>query len=40
MEHRRPKVIAAWNGQEVKIIKRMGQFPLDHQENEEELFLV
>ncbi len=39
-EHWRPKVIAALNGQEVKIIKVMGEFPWHHHENEDELFLV
>jgi mannose-6-phosphate isomerase-like protein (cupin superfamily) len=36
----RPKVIAALNGQEIKIIKVMGQFPWHHHEHEDELFLV
>jgi mannose-6-phosphate isomerase-like protein (cupin superfamily) len=36
----RPKVVAALNGQEVKIIKMMGQFPWHHHEHEDELFLV
>jgi mannose-6-phosphate isomerase-like protein (cupin superfamily) len=36
----RPKVIAALNGQEVKIFKVMGQFPWHHHEHEDELFLV
>jgi mannose-6-phosphate isomerase-like protein (cupin superfamily) len=39
-EHWRPKVIAALNGQEVKIIKVMGQFPWHYHEHEDELFLV
>ena len=36
----RPKVVAALNGQEVKIIKVMGQFPWHLHEHEDELFLV
>lgn len=36
----RPKVIAELNGQEVKIVKAMGQFPWHHHEHEDELFLV
>jgi len=39
-EHWRPKVIAALNGQEVKIIKVKGEFPWHHHENEDEFFLV
>ena len=39
-EHWRPKVVATLNGQEVKIIKVMGQFPWHHHEHEDELFLV
>ena len=36
----RPKVVAALNGQEVKVIKVLGQFPWHHHEHEDELFLV
>lgn len=39
-EHWRPKVIAALNGQEVKIVKVKGEFPWHHHANEEEFFLV
>jgi hypothetical protein len=39
-EHWRPKVVAALNGQEVKAIKVMGQFPWHSHESEDELFLV
>ena len=39
-EHWRPKVIAALNGQEVKVIKVKGEFPWHHHENEDEFFLV
>ena len=39
-EHWRPKVIAALNGQEVKLIKVLGEFPWHHHLDEDELFLV
>ena len=39
-EHWRPKVVAALNGQEVKIIKVKGEFPWHHHDHEDELFLV
>lgn len=39
-EHWRPKVIAALNGQEVKLVKFQGTFPWHHHDNEDELFLV
>lgn len=39
-EHWRPKVIAALNGQEVKIVKMKGEFPWHHHENEDEFFMV
>jgi mannose-6-phosphate isomerase-like protein (cupin superfamily) len=39
-EHWRPKVVATLNGQEVKIIKVMGEFPWRQHEHEDELFLV
>jgi len=39
-EHWRPKVVAALNGQELKLLKFRGVFPWHHHENEDELFLV
>jgi mannose-6-phosphate isomerase-like protein (cupin superfamily) len=39
-EHWRPKVVAALNGQEVKIVKVQGSFPWHHHDNEDEFFLV
>ncbi len=39
-EHWRPKVIAALNGQEVKLVKVKGEFPWHHHENEDEFFMV
>jgi mannose-6-phosphate isomerase-like protein (cupin superfamily) len=39
-EHWRPKVVAALNGQELKLVKFAGVFPWHHHENEDELFLV
>ncbi len=39
-EQWRPKVVAALNGQEVKIVKVQGTFPWHHHDNEDELFLV
>ena len=39
-EHWRPKVIAALNGQELKLIKVLGEFPWHHHVNEDELFIV
>ena len=39
-EHWRPKVVAALNGQEIKIVKVRGTFPWHHHDNEDELFLV
>ena len=39
-EHLRPKVIAALNGQEVKVVKFAGVFPWHRHENEDEMFLV
>ena len=39
-EYWRPKVIASLNGQEVKIIKVLGEFPWHRHEREDELFLV
>ncbi len=39
-EHWRPKVVAAVNGQEVKIVKVQGVFPWHHHDHEDEFFLV
>lgn len=39
-EHWRPKVIANLNGQEIKIIKVLGEFPWHDHENEDEFFMV
>ncbi len=39
-EHWRPKVLARLNGQEVKIIKVLGQFPWHLHADEDEFFLV
>ena len=39
-EHWRPKVIAALNGQEIKLIKVQGEFPWHVHEAEDEFFLV
>ena len=39
-EHWRPKVVAALNGQEVKLVKFAGVFPWHHHDREDELFLV
>jgi mannose-6-phosphate isomerase-like protein (cupin superfamily) len=39
-EHWRPKVVAALNGQEVKIVKVRGTFPWHHHDDEDEFFLV
>jgi mannose-6-phosphate isomerase-like protein (cupin superfamily) len=39
-EHWRPKIIAAVNGQEVKIIKVKGEFVWHHHVNEDEFFMV
>jgi mannose-6-phosphate isomerase-like protein (cupin superfamily) len=39
-EHWRPKVVAALNGQELKLVKFSGTFPWHHHEHEDELFLV
>jgi mannose-6-phosphate isomerase-like protein (cupin superfamily) len=35
-----PKVIAELNGQQVKLVKFLGEFVWHHHENEDELFLV
>lgn len=39
-EHWRPKIVAALNGQEVKIVKVQGTFPWHHHEAEDEFFMV
>ena len=39
-EHWRPKVVAALNGQEVKLVKLLGVFPWHHHDQEDEMFLV
>jgi mannose-6-phosphate isomerase-like protein (cupin superfamily) len=39
-EHFSPKVIAALNGQEVKVVKFKGSFIWHHHETEDELFFV
>jgi mannose-6-phosphate isomerase-like protein (cupin superfamily) len=39
-EHWRPKVAAALNDQELKLVKISGVFPWHHHEHEDELFLV
>ncbi len=39
-EHWRPKVIAALNGQEIKIVKVKGEFPWHHHSAEDEFFMV
>ncbi len=39
-EHWRPKVLASLNGQEVRLVKVLGEFPWHHHDSEDELFLV
>lgn len=39
-EHWTPKVVAALNGQEVKLVKLQGEFVWHHHDREDELFLV
>jgi mannose-6-phosphate isomerase-like protein (cupin superfamily) len=39
-EHWRPKVVASLNGQELKIVKVLGEFPWHTHESEDELFIV
>jgi mannose-6-phosphate isomerase-like protein (cupin superfamily) len=39
-EHWRPKVIAELNGQEVKLVKILGEFVWHHHDHEDELFLI
>ncbi len=39
-EHWSPKIIAELNGQHVKLVKSLGEFPWHHHEHEDELFFV
>lgn len=39
-EHWRPKVVGELNGQEIKLVKFIGEFPWHHHENEDEMFLA
>jgi mannose-6-phosphate isomerase-like protein (cupin superfamily) len=39
-EHWRPKVVAALNGQELRLVKFRGVFPWHHHDQEDEMFLV
>lgn len=39
-EHWRPKVVAALNGQEIKLVKAQGVFPWHRHDAAEEMFLV
>lgn len=39
-EHWRPRVIAELNGQEVRIVKFLGEFPWHHHADADEMFLV
>lgn len=39
-ERWRPKIVAALNGQEVKLVKVQGTFPWHHHDHEDEMFLV
>jgi len=39
-EHWSPKIVAALNGQHVKLVKFRGEFVWHHHEHEDELFLV
>lgn len=39
-EHWRPKIIAALNGQEIKLVKVKGEFPWHYHDNEDEFFMV
>jgi mannose-6-phosphate isomerase-like protein (cupin superfamily) len=39
-EHWSPKIVAALNGQHVKLVKFAGEFVWHHHEHEDELFLV
>lgn len=39
-EHWRPKVAAELNGQQFKLVKFKGEFPMHHHEHEDEMFFV
>ena len=39
-EHWRPKVVGELNGQEVKLVKFVGEFPWHHHEHEDEMFMA
>lgn len=39
-DHWRPKVVAAVNGQEIKVVKVEGEFPWHIHEDEDEFFIV
>lgn len=39
-EHWRPKVVGELNGQEIKLVKFVGEFPWHQHENEDEMFLA
>jgi len=39
-EHWRPKVVASLNGQELKLVKVLGEFPWHTHEFEDEMFMV
>ncbi|MBI3824965.1 MAG: cupin domain-containing protein [Candidatus Rokubacteria bacterium] len=39
-EQWRPKIVAALNGQEIKVVKVQGEFPWHHHDDAEEFFLV
>ncbi len=39
-DHWKPKVVAALNQQEVKLVKLQGEFPWHYHEREDEMFLV
>jgi mannose-6-phosphate isomerase-like protein (cupin superfamily) len=39
-EHWRPKVVATLNGQELKLVKVLGEFPWHLHEQEDEMFMV
>ena len=39
-EHWKPKIVGELNGQQVKLVKFMGEFVWHHHDHEDELFLV
>jgi mannose-6-phosphate isomerase-like protein (cupin superfamily) len=39
-ERWQPKIVAAANGQEIKIVKVQGEFPWHHHDDEDEFFMV